>query len=149
MSKWQKTSFLWVLPLLDVRHHCIGKYHCMHFQGEHMIQTQWWKILFWANFRPVGPKFGPPFFLSKIWLHQSLDIMVSYHHVQYQKKQMIQSWEHLVSDRQTDRQREESDFIGNCLTNIEHLTIFKIHGKSFSRLSVVLLSTKLQILHSK
>ena len=26
------------------------------------------------------------FFSSKIWLRQSLDIMVSYHHVQYQKK---------------------------------------------------------------
>ena len=31
------------------------------------------------------------FFFSKIWLRQSLDIMVSYHHVQYQKKLMIQS----------------------------------------------------------
>ena len=26
------------------------------------------------------------FFFSKVWLRQSLDIMVSYHHVQYQKK---------------------------------------------------------------
>ena len=26
------------------------------------------------------------FFFSKIWLRQSLDIMVSYHHVQYKKK---------------------------------------------------------------
>ena len=30
-------------------------------------------------------------FFSKIWLCQSLDIMVSYYHVQYQKKLMIQS----------------------------------------------------------
>ena len=43
------------------------------------------------------------FFCWKIWLCQSLDVMVSYHHVQYQKKQMIQSWENLVMDRQTDR----------------------------------------------
>ena len=28
---------------------------------------------------------------SKIWFRQSLDIIVSYHHVQYQKKPMIQS----------------------------------------------------------
>ena len=46
------------------------------------------------------PHFGPPLdpldsnldrqiFFSKIWLRQSLDIMVSYHHVQYQKKLMI------------------------------------------------------------
>ena len=31
------------------------------------------------------------FFFSKLSLCQSLDIMVSYHHVQYQKKLMIQS----------------------------------------------------------
>ena len=30
-------------------------------------------------------------FFSKIWLRQSLDIMVSYYHVQYQKKLIIQS----------------------------------------------------------
>ena len=30
-------------------------------------------------------------FLKKIWLRQSLDIIVSYHHVQYQKKLMTQS----------------------------------------------------------
>ena len=31
------------------------------------------------------------FFFSKIWLRQSLDIMVRYQHVKYQKKLMIQS----------------------------------------------------------
>ena len=41
--------------------------------------------------------------------------MVSYHHVQYQKKQMIQSWENLGMDGQTD----ESDFIGRCTTNVK------------------------------
>ena len=30
-------------------------------------------------------------FFSKIWLHQSLDVIVSCHHVQYQKKLMTQS----------------------------------------------------------
>ena len=35
------------------------------------------------------------FFSQKIWLHQSLDVMVSYHHVQYQKKR---------SDGRTDGQ---------------------------------------------
>ena len=43
-------------------------------------------------------------FFSKIWLHQSLDIMVSYHHVQYQKELMMQSWENFVTDGRTDRQ---------------------------------------------
>ena len=64
------------------------------------------------------------FFFSKIF-HQPFDIMVSYHHVQYQKKLMIQSWENLVTagrwtDKLTDRQTDKSDFIGCCPTNIEH-----------------------------
>ena len=42
------------------------------------------------------------FFFSKIWLRQSLDLMLSYHHVQYQEKLMIQSWENLVTDERTD-----------------------------------------------
>ena len=32
---------------------------------------------------------------------------------------MIQSWEILVTDRWSDGQTEESDFIGRCLTDIE------------------------------
>ena len=48
-------------------------------------------------------KFPP---LQKIWLRQSLEVMVSYHHVQYQK-------------RLTDGQTDESDFIGRCPTNVE------------------------------
>ena len=49
--------------------------------------------------------------------------MVSYHHVQYQKKLMILSRGNLVTDRQTDRQTDgqtkESDFIGRRPTNVE------------------------------
>ena len=54
------------------------------------------------------------FFFSKIWLRQSLDIMVSYHHVLYQKKLMVKSWENLVTDGETNEQMDESDFIGRC-----------------------------------
>ena len=59
---------------------------------------------------------GP--FFSQIWLRHSLDVMVSYYHVQYPKKLKIQSWENLVKDRQTDK----SDFIGPCQNNSEGLT---------------------------
>ena len=45
-----------------------------------------------------GPDFGPfgrnsrcQNLFSKIWLRQSLDVMISYHHVQHQKNLMIQS----------------------------------------------------------
>ena len=48
-------------------------------------------------------------FFSKLSLCQSLDLMVSYHHVQYQKKPMIQSWENLAMDVQTNHQRDESN----------------------------------------
>ena len=52
-------------------------------------------------------KFGTQiFFFQKIWLRQSLDIMVSYHHVQYQKKLMIQPSENLVPDGQTNGQTD-------------------------------------------
>ena len=52
--------------------------------------------------------------------------MLRYRHVQYQKKLMIQSCKNLVTDRQTDAkadgQTEESDFIGQCPTNVEQPT---------------------------
>ena len=35
---------------------------------------------------------------------------------------MIQSWENLVTDGQTDRQMDESNFIGRCPTNVERPT---------------------------
>ena len=82
--------------MLDI----VASYHCMQFQGQLMNQT-------WENGKK--PSFGPilvhlpeiratKFFFSKIGICQSLDIMVSYHHVQYQKRLMIQSWENLVTD---------------------------------------------------
>ena len=57
-----------------------------------MIKTQenGEKPHFGPNLGPLGPNWGRRNFF-KIWLRQSLDIMVSYHHVQYQKKLMIQS----------------------------------------------------------
>ena len=90
--------FFWfyVYWMLDI----VASYHCMQFQGQLMNQT-------WENGKK--PSFGPilvhlpeiratKFFFSKIGICQSLDIMVSYHHVQYQKRLMIQSWENLVTD---------------------------------------------------
>ena len=83
---------------------------------------KWWKTSFWAWITPVVPIFFFffLFFFQKIWLSQSIDFMGNYHYVQYQKKLMIQSWENLVKDGQTDRQADgqmaESDFIGRCPT---------------------------------
>ena len=65
-----------------------------------------------SHFGPE-PKFGSQ---KKIWLRQSLDTMVRYHHAQYQIKLMIQSWENLETDgrseRRTDwRTDDKSDFM--------------------------------------
>ena len=100
----------------------VASYHCMQFHGKLLNKT-------WENgTKPsFGPDFGPSdpnsgrkkIFFSKIWLRQSLDIIVSYHHVQYQKKLTIKSWENLVTDGQTDGQTEEADFIGHSPTNVK------------------------------
>ena len=81
--------FLWVLPLLMLD--IAASYHCMQFQGKLIIQTQEndKNPRAGPNLGPFCPNSGRQFFFFKIWLCQSLDIMISYHHVQYQKKLMI------------------------------------------------------------
>ena len=83
------------------------------------------------------------FFSSKIWLHQSLDIMVKFHHVQCQKKLMLESWENWVTDRRTNkrmrlihrtlwdwcRASKKSNFsinIDDCITTNSHKRVFSI-----------------------
>ena len=65
--------------MLDI----VASYHCLQAQGKLMHQT-------WENGKKnlvLGPVLAQIraaiFFPSKTWLRQSLDIMVSYHHVQY------------------------------------------------------------------
>ena len=63
--------------LLDVRHcHNLSLY--LISRKTYPNSIKWRKSLFSAWFRPIGPNFFP-FFPPKIWLRQSLDIMVSYH----------------------------------------------------------------------
>ena len=75
--------------MLDI----VAGYHSIKLQGKLMIQTQEHGKK--PDFKPdfidhLGPNSGR-FFSSKIWLLQSLNIMASYYHMQYQKKPMIQS----------------------------------------------------------
>ena len=60
----------------------------MQFQEKLIIRTQenGEKRHFGPDLGLLGPNLGCEIFFSKIGLPQSLDIMVSYHHVQYQKK---------------------------------------------------------------
>ena len=85
-SKFGPQSFFrgfYLYPILDI----VASYHYMQFQEKLMNQT--WengkKPSFGFDFDPFGPNSGHQFFFSKIWLRQSLDIMVSYHHAQYLK----------------------------------------------------------------
>ena len=65
----------------------------MQFHRKLMIQTQEnsEKPHSGPDLGPWCPNLGHKIFCSKIWHRQTLDIMVSYHHVQYQEKLMIQS----------------------------------------------------------
>ena len=105
----------------------VESYHCMQFQGKLINQT--WENDKKPSSRPnidlFGPNSGPQIFFLKIWLFQSLDIMVSYHPVeimisyyreQYQKQLMIQSWENLVTNGRTNGR---ADGRGRYLTNVE------------------------------
>ena len=65
----------------------VASCHCIQFQGKLMILIQTQENDEKSHFGPE-PKFGSQ---KKIWLRQSLDTMVRYHHAQYQIKLMIQS----------------------------------------------------------
>ena len=60
----------------------------MQFQGNLMMQTQenGEKTHFGPHLGQLGPKSGREISSSNIWLRQSRDIMVRYHHVQNQNK---------------------------------------------------------------
>ena len=99
--------------MLDI----VAGYHRMQFQRNHMIKNQenGKKLCFRSDLGSLRPNLGRQVYFSKIWLRQTLDIMVSYHHLQYQKKLMIQSLEKLVTDGRTDgrtdRNTDEGDLI--------------------------------------
>ena len=135
--------FLWVSPLLVVRHCSKLSLHAI------SRETNESKNLVSGPSLVHLAQIWAPFF-SKIWLHQSLDIMVSYHHVQYQKKLKIQSWENLVTDRWTDRQTDgqtdRSDFIGRCLTDVE-CQMIRIKWLSFLKRQHYIFYLPIVILH--
>ena len=122
---WGPDFFSWVLLILDVRHcHKLSLYAISRKTYDPNLANGE-KPHFGPDLGLLGPNSGRH---NKIWLRQLLDIMVSYHHVKYQKKLMIQSWENLVTDGRTtdgridgrtDGQTDESDFTGRCPTDVE------------------------------
>ena len=73
---------------------------------------------------PLGSKFGPLNFFKKLWLRQSLDIMVSYH-VQYDKKIMIQSSEK-ISNGQTNEEDANTYFVSKSYSSSKRSTDIRV-----------------------
>ena len=57
-------KFSWVLPLLIVRHCSKLSYYAISWKANKPNFWKWWKTLFWAQFWPVWPKFGPSIFFA-------------------------------------------------------------------------------------
>ena len=96
---WILKFFMWILPSLDVRLCRKPSLYAISRRTNEPSLRKWQKTL---DFGPFAPNLGCQILFSKIWLPQSLDVTVRHHHVQYQEKLMIQSWENLVTDGQTD-----------------------------------------------
>ena len=77
---------------------------------------KWQKPSFRPDFGHLVQIQAVKYFFSKICLCQSLEVMVSYHHVPYQKKTNDP-----ILRKPSDGRK--SDFIGCCLTKVEHPTI--------------------------
>ena len=119
-----KMFFHWFYfsKILDI----VTNYHCMKFQEKHtqtqannLISGQFEKPHFGPDLDPLDPSSIHQFFFSKTWLRKSLDVMVKYRDVKYQKKTNDPILKKF-SDGQTDRQtKSKSDFVGRCPTDAE------------------------------
>ena len=69
-------------------------HHCMQFQGKLMNQT--WengkKSSFKTDFSSFVPYLGPQIFFHRFYFYYMLDIVASYHCMQFQGKLMNQTW---------------------------------------------------------
>ena len=86
----------------------------MEFQGKLKIQTQGngKKPHFGPNLGPLDPNSGGQFFLQNLASSVTIDIMVSYHHVQYLKKTndlILRKFSDRRADGQTDRQTDDQE----------------------------------------
>ena len=80
--------------MLDI----VASYHCMQIQG--ILVNQTWendkKTSFGSDFGPFGPKLGPKSYFHEFYLYYMLDIVASYHCMQFQEKLMNQNWENFA-----------------------------------------------------
>ena len=108
-------NFLWIFfSLLDVR---LCRKLSLYSSSRKTCDSnsiKWRKTHFWPDLFPLDPNSGRQYFFKRTWLCQPRDIMVNYHHVQYQEKLMIRR-----ANGQTDGQTDERDFVGRCPTNVK------------------------------
>ena len=71
-------------------------------------------------------------FFSTISFRQSLDTMVSYHHVQYQETIIIQFWENLVKDRRTGRRTYRRNIVKRPIKKIKKTCMHTLWDSGFS-----------------
>ena len=110
-------NFLEVSVWLDVRHCPKVQSWAISRKTNDANSKNGEKRHFRHNLVPLGLNSGHHFFL-KLWLCQSLDIILGYHHVQYQKKLMTKRTDGRT-DGQKDSQKDEINFIWHCPTNVE------------------------------
>ena len=85
--------FLQVLPLLVVRHCSKLSSLCNLKKTIEPNLRKRKKTNLWPNFGLFGPNLGPKIFFHGIHLLQMLEIVASYHCMQFQGKLMNQTWE--------------------------------------------------------
>ena len=85
---WAQKFFSRILPPLEVTHCCKLSLYVNSKKTKKTHLRKWQKkTSFIPNFGPFGPYSSHQnIFFANIWLRQTLDIMASYHHIQYQKK---------------------------------------------------------------
>ena len=85
----------WVLPLLDVIHCCkLSLYPISRKTNEpNLRKSQKNPPSFCPEFSALGPNLGPKFFFRRFYLYQMLDIVASYHCMQFEGKLKNQTWE--------------------------------------------------------
>ena len=83
---WVQNFFSWILPLLVVRHCCKVSLYAI-------SRKQWSKPEKMAKNIVSSPSLGPPIFFHGFYLYCMLDIVASYHCMQFQGKLTNQTWE--------------------------------------------------------
>ena len=85
--------FSWILTLLHVTHCRKLSLYAISRNTNQPNLTKWQNSSFRINFGPFRPNLGPKNFFHRFYLYFMLDIVASYHCLQFQRKVMNQTWE--------------------------------------------------------